>query len=401
MQNNLTSHNCDSIIRHSLLKLNGHLIEQNFKGYSLYDSHKSPLPFKKTGRIPSFLINQVVKRSPINFRPLIGVPKDINPKGYGLFLHSYSLLSKHSILTHDETRDRANFFFDWLKNNPSDGFSGHCWGYNYYWPKKDGSDVPAYTPSVVVTGFVARALLAYYENLNNSEVRDVLESCTKFVLNDVHLYTGKDGYCFSYTPVKKDLTINANLLAAEVLAYSDYVNNESKYTEYIEQVLKFTLCNQNNDGSWFYSFDYETRKPKKQIDFHQGYVLESLLRLYKYTNIEMSDEVRKQIQKGLDFYFNQQFHNEGWCYWRFPKKWPVDIHNQSQGIITFSIFKDFDQKYSPFAKKISEWTITNMQDRKGNFYYQKWPLITNKVNYLRWNQAWMMLALTTLIEETE
>lgn len=387
------------MIQQSLLQLQQFCEREDFNGYSLYDSHKSPLPFKKFGRLPSFLINQVVKRSPINFRPIIGVKKDINPKGYGLFLHSYSLLSSHNIIDQDVAEEKAHFFFDWLKNNPSEGYTGHCWGYNYYWPKKDGSDVPAYTPSVVVTGFIARAFLAYYDKFGNDEVKDVLESCTKFVLNDVHLYKGEDGYCFSYTPVKKDLTVNASLLAAEVLAYTDFVNKEAKYTEYIEQVLKFTLNHQNDDGSWYYSFDYESRKPKNQIDFHQGYVLESLLRLYKYTNIEMSSESENKIKKGLKFYYNEQFNKEGWCYWRFPKKWPVDIHNQSQGIITFSIFKDYDENYLPFAKKIADWTINNMQDKKGNFYYQKWPFITNKVNYLRWNQAWMMLALTTLIDE--
>lgn len=40
-----------------------------------------------------------------------------------------------------------------------------------------------------------------------------------------------------------------------------------------------------------------------------------------------------------------------------------------------------------------------MQGSKGNFYYQKWPLVTNKLNYMRWNQGWMLLALTTLLKE--
>ena len=79
-----------------------------------------------------------------------------------------------------------------------------------------------------------------------------------------------------------------------------------------------------------------------------------------------------------------------------PKKWPVDIHNQSQGIITFSIFKDYDPSYLDFSKKIADWTIENMKDKKGNFYYQKWPFLTNKTSYMRWNQGWMLLALLTL-----
>ena len=84
-------------------------------------------------------------------------------------------------------------------------------------------------------------------------------------------------------------------------------------------------------------------------------------------------------------------------YWRIPKKWPVDIHNQSQGIITFSMFEDYDPGYLGFAEKIAMWTIKNMQDANGRFYYQKWPFVINKIDYMRWNQGWMFLALTKLL----
>ena len=125
-------------------------------------------------------------------------------------------------------------------------------------------------------------------------------------------------------------------------------------------------------------------------------MLESLLRLSQYTKIDIK-KYNDKIQKGLEFYYNSQFDKEGFAYWRLPKKWPVDIHNQSQGIIAFSKFRDYNENYLPFAEKIAQWTIENMQGSRGNFYYQKWPLITNKVSYLRWNQAWMMLALVILV----
>ena len=143
----------------------------------------------------------------------MGIKKSINPKGYGLFLHAFSLLAVLPILSKDIAVEKANYFLSWLIDHQSQGYTGYCWGYNYYWPKKDGSDVPAYTPSVVVTGFVARSLLAYKMNVGTQNINSILRSMSKFVLNDVHLYKGVDGYCFSYTPVKKDLTINANLLS--------------------------------------------------------------------------------------------------------------------------------------------------------------------------------------------
>ena len=41
--------------------------------------------------------------------------------------------------------------------------------------------------------------------------------------------------------------------------------------------------------------------------------------------------------------------------------------------------------------------IENMFDKKGFFYYQQWPFITNRISYMRWSQAWMFLALSSLI----
>jgi len=87
---------------------------------------------------------------------------------------------------------------------------------------------------------------------------------------------------------------------------------------------------------------------------------------------------------------------EGLSKWIYPKEYPIEIHNQSQGIITFSKMNKFIDGCLDFATVIAKWTIKNMQDKEGYFYYQKYPLIINKIPYMRWNQAWMLLALTTL-----
>ena len=62
-------------LEESLLKLNSFVEQEKYLGYSLYDSHTSPIPFHIFGHKISFLINQVVKRSPLNIRKLINVKK--------------------------------------------------------------------------------------------------------------------------------------------------------------------------------------------------------------------------------------------------------------------------------------------------------------------------------------
>ena len=69
------------------LKAHNYCEGEHFSGYSLYDSHNSYIPFLKMGKYISFYANQINKRSPINLRKVLGVKKDFNPKGMGLFLN--------------------------------------------------------------------------------------------------------------------------------------------------------------------------------------------------------------------------------------------------------------------------------------------------------------------------
>lgn len=58
-----------------------------------------------------------------------------------------------------------------------------------------------------------------------------------------------------------------------------------------------------------------------------------------------------------------------------------------------------DDRYLRFAVTIADWTINNMQDEEGFFYYRKNKFYINKIPYMRWSQAWMMLALSNLLTE--
>ena len=111
----------------------------------------------------------------------------------------------------------------------------------------------------------------------------------------------------------------------------------------------------------------------------------------------------KAIEKGIKYYKESQFDPTGFSYYRIPIKYPVDIHNQAQGMITFSnLYKKLgDKEYLEFAEKIIKWTIENMWDPTGYFYTHKWPMFINKIPYIRWAQAWMMVALATLLKNKE
>jgi hypothetical protein len=73
--------------------------------------------------------------------------------------------------------------------------------------------------------------------------------------------------------------------------------------------------------------------------------------------------------------------------------YPIDVHATSQLVITLSkLGKLHDNKF--LVNKVLQWTISNMQDGKGYFYYQLKKGVNSKIPYMRWAQAWMFIAFS-------
>lgn len=375
---------------HSLIK---YIENESFKGYDPYDTLNSAFDFSRLGKWGSLVITQIQKRNPVNIRPLLGIRKGINPKGIGLLLKAYCLL--YNKTGDNEYLEKAGKLFEWLSDNFSKGFSGFAWGYDFDWVSPNDS-IKAYTPSVVVTSFVIDGIFEFYKITNNSTAKNIISKSAEYIVRDIPVVEFKEGLSFSYTHINQDCCYNASLLASEILAKAGYITKSSKNNILINKAIDYVLSRQKPDGEWWYSINLETGKERRQIDFHQGFILVSLAELNKFLDIPRKD-IEEAVEKGLYYYRHKQFYENGRSLWRIPKRWPVDIHNQSQGIITFSRLKEYGSDYLSFAKTIANWTIKNMQSNKGYFYYRKNPLYTNKISYIRWSQAWMMVALSELI----
>jgi len=76
-------------LENSLNKLIKYIENENYKGYDPYDALNSWIPFYILGKWGPIIANQLIKRSPINIRQLIGIKKDYNSKGMGLILKAY------------------------------------------------------------------------------------------------------------------------------------------------------------------------------------------------------------------------------------------------------------------------------------------------------------------------
>ena len=382
----------NSLFNSSFEKLLLYVAKEEYAGYDPYDTLCSPIPFRSFTSWGPVIATQIQKRNPFNIRPLIGIKKGQNPKAMGLFLESFVKLQTAK---KGDYKKEINYFFNWLNENQSKGYKGASWGYNFPWATTE-KYLPAFAPTVVATAFVVRGLYAYWKLTNDEKAKKLILDAAEFVNEELDHTMTDDGIVISYTPLFADCCYNASLLGAEVLAMACDVSENSKDREKCTSAIDFVVKQQHDDGHWKYSKDLKTGIERSQIDFHQGYVLDSILNISTILNIK-NENWSQALEKGVGYYKQVQFFPDGRSMWRIPREYPVEIHNQSQGIITFSNFSYLSKDNKEFANQIAKWTIENMQDKKGYFYYRKLKYYTNKISYMRWSNAWMFRALTEVI----
>ncbi len=389
----------------SLIKLKRFCEKENFKGWDPYDGLNSKLfksiPFLKKSALCRLIVIQGFKRCPINLRQVALIPKEYNAKGIGLFLSGYCNLYnavksnsslKGYLVGVKELEQRINSLAKILISLKSEGqYHGACWGYNFDWQARRLFLFPKFTPTVVATNFCATALIEAYEITKNKEYLDIALSSAEFVIKDLHRTQYKDGFIFSYSPLPgNDTVFNASLLGSRLLTYCYKCTKNEKYLEAARMSIKACVGGQRDDGAWRYGM----LPVQSWVDsFHTGYNLDALA---DYRSITGDSSFDKYIERGFKYYVENFFEEGGTPKYYDNKTYPIDIHCPGQLIVTLSRLNKIE-KYHALLNKVVNWTINNMQDKKGYFYYQLKKGLNSKIPYMRWSNAFMFNALSHFI----
>lgn len=396
----------------SFIRLKSYCETEDYKGWDPYDGLKSKvanalLPLKHSA-ILRLCIIQGFKRCPVNLRRIAMIPKEHNAKGIGLFLQGYcnlyKMIEKKSVAfkelgTTDEVLRKIRYLADLLLQMRSDKmfpgkFHGACWGYNFDWQARRLFLFPAHTPTVVATNFCATALMEAYEVTHDKRYLEVALSAARFIIEDLHRSEYKDGFLFSYSKLPgNDTVFNASILGSRLLSYCyKYTGNET-YKQLARKSIVACCAGQEEDGSWRYGM---LPVQKWRDSFHTGYNLDGLIAYQENTGDNSFDE---NIAKGFDYYINHFFLDDGTPKYYDNQTYPIDIHCPGQLFVTLSRLHKFGA-FRQTAAKVLQWTIDNMQDPNGYFYYQLKPGMSSKIPYMRWSNAFMFSALSFyLLEE--
>ncbi|CAN5570921.1 exopolysaccharide biosynthesis protein VpsJ [soil metagenome] len=376
-----------STLEQSVQRLQQYIEKEQYRGYDPYDGLTSAifkLPLLNSNHKIRFLAQQLVKRSPLNLRPILGINKGLNPVTLGLCIQAYTASPKKS------DTDKIPALIQQLKDVIPKGFHGACWGYDFPWEARYAT-IPAYQPTVVATGFISNALFYYYQKTKNTSAADLVVSAAQFVLQDLNRISDADEtFCFSYSPFDREKVFNASMKGARLLAQAYSINHDEILKKTAKNAVAWVMKFQRDDGAWIYS---QSEAGKWIDNYHTGYVLDTLS---AYIQLTDDHTFEPNLKKGLQFYLNNFFEASGQPKFYDREAYPADCTAAAQSILTLLRFGEHQQ-----ALKVAEWMIPNMQDPNGYFYFRKYRNHTDKSSFMRWSNAWMFAGLNTLLYSNE
>lgn len=357
---------------------------EQFAGYDPFDGLNSSwfkrLPISKDSTFGLAWI-QLFKRSPLNLRPWLGVPKARNPKGVALFI--LGLIEEYQVTKDPALLTEAEQLALWLVAQCCDEqiWHGACWGYHFDW-KARAFFVPKGKPNVITTVYVSRALYQLGQLTGRADWVELALRSGDFIAG--HLLTqNESGEFFAYIPGETAFVHNASLWAAAWLAVVGRETSRPDYTELALRIARNSAQAQAADGSWAYG----TRHHHGFIDgFHTGYNLEALHLIRTTLATNEFDEV---IARGFYFYKQHLFEADGTAKYYHNNPYPLDPHSVSQAIITL-LSAGGEESDVVLVKRVIQRAIQTLyMPERDQFVYQRNKRWVNRIHYARWTQAWM------------
>lgn len=365
-----------------------HLQSEDLRGWDPYDALCSPvfaLPGLCSNRLLRFAGQQALKRSRWNPRPLLRIPKQLNPVSVGLYLQgqTYRAIAepRSAALRSDKVRAAVRR----IARLVCPGYSGSCWGYPFDWETRHGS-IRAGTPTVVATGIIANALWSSDAHLETPEAAALVLSAANFVIHDLNRIAGAEGtFCWAYCPRGRHAVLNATLKGSRLLAQAHQLGGPAEWLDAAARSVRFVVARQRPSGAWPYSL-HDSRAD----NFHTGYILECLSVYRRYSGDSSVDDA---IERGWHYYRERFFTKDLRPKYFDDRVEPLDATACAQAIITMCEFGDVTG-----ASRVAQRSLEFLALPGGSFAYQLRGNRTIRTPFLRWSDAWMYCGLSRLAQ---
>jgi len=343
-------------------------------------------------RLLNLAVQELVKRTPVNLRPLFAVEQRRNYMGASLF--AMANLTADRLAGRDgpiqgtvDYRSEARGLLDWLVEQSAGGPGRFSLGHSHQLQDLQGlADVNE--PGAVTTSIGAKALLSGAD-LDKS-FPETARTAAPFVVEDLDYRPTDHGARITYSQNHEGeyYTLNAGALAGRL--FTDLYDwfGDPRLRERAREILDHIAVKQTPCGGWYYR-DPPEASHLSMDTHHNGFIVESYLR---YRHATDSDRYDATIEDGLAF-FETLFGPDGAPAFDEQQSYPRDIHACAQGILTFTYAGALAR-----ARRTLDWTLDNLYAGEGRFYFRKHRFYTNRVTLMRWCEAWMAFALAEYLQ---
>jgi len=173
------------------------------------------------------------------------------------------------------------------------------------------------------------------------------------------------------------------------------------WADYALRAARYVVRRQRADGSWAYGADsYQSWAD----NFHTAFILTSLVRIQKdcAPQLEADEAAREELEgslrRGYRFWREGFFLADGWPKYYHRTAHPADAHSAGAALVALAELKEREPDAHELAGRVAAWTLSELRDPRGFFYYQKRRLRTVRTPYMRWSQAWMAYGLARTLE---
>jgi hypothetical protein len=360
---------------------------RNWAGTDPYDGLNAtrlvgPLKRSVLGRR---VLTQLVKRSPVNLRPLLGIPRAHSAAALAQIVSGYALRA----IDGEAGQARLAQALLMLEALRCASYREACWGYHF--------DVqtrvffyPAGTPNSIASAFAGLALLDAYEATEDERLLETALGTGEFFIRNVPQTEDGDGAYFGYLVGDRTPIHNANMLVCALVARLAYHTGREDMRAAAEAGLRWTISCQRPDGSW----PYGEQPHLDWIDnFHTGYVLDSLIYCAD-AGVEVDGEMA--LERGLSYYRRALFLDDGTPKYMSDSVYPIDAQCAAQAIQTMALASPRGSSYGELAWTVFAFARRHMPRRDGSYIFQRRRRWKNAAPHVRWVAAPMFEALAVL-----
>ena len=332
---------------------------------------------------------QSVKRSPVDLRPLLGIPPGVNALTLAWVASAYALCDA---LAEPGAEDRLRSTLARLEALRCEGFREPCWGYHFPFQSR----IMGYglgDPNTIATSYAGHALLDAHDRLGDPRLLELAGGTGRFFIEHVPQTGTEDEAYFGYAVGDRSPVHNSSMHVAALLArLASYgVDEADDFRGAAARALRWTLARQRGDGSW----PYGERPDTTWIDgFHTGYVIDALR---VCADAGLDDRADAAYWRGLDFYEHALLLADGTPRYSTTSVHPIDSQSVAQAIQTFALASALEPARIEPARRVLRFALRRMRRSDGLPIFQRRRLWANRSLHPRWVVAPTMLALAHLM----